>query len=288
MRLSSVLLSMFLLVGCYTHVEPGHVGIQVESCGNGGVVPDPVGVGYHGVGPCTTIIEYPTFMQSVIWTHNIHEGHPVNEEITFSNADQMQIAADISLAYTIDPTKAPAFYSKFKADSLDSFTHGFLRNLAREKFDEVAGKFKIEAIMGDNSAFLLEVRTKLQVELTPYGVNINQFGFVGAPRPPAPIIEAINLKLAATQKAIQIENELRQSEAEAKKHIAQAEGIAKAGVAEAKGQAESKKIAADAEAYANRQITSSITPTLIEYRKAARWDGKLPQVTGANAMINLK
>lgn len=270
----AALLMLTTTTGC-THVEQGHVGIQVDSCG--GTAPFSVGPGYHGVGACTTIIEYPVYMQTAVWTANRDEGHPTNEEITFTNADQMQVAADISIAYQLDPERAPAFYAKFRADNLDTFTHGFLRNLAREKFDVAAGKYRIEQIMGDNAGFLKEVRTSLQADLTPYGITIHQFGFVGAPRPPHSVIDAINSKATATQKALQIELELKQAEAEARKHVAQAEGKAQA-----------MKIEADAQAYANQKLASSLSQVLVNYRQIEKWDGKLPQVSGgANTLLNL-
>ncbi len=275
--------------GCFTHVDAGHVGVEVTSCGDSpGINPKPVPVGYHGTGACTDIIQYPTFMQSAVWTQKLTEGAPADESISFTNADQMSISADISLAFTLDPEKVPTFYGKFKADTLGAFTHGFLHNLAREKFDHAAGKYKIESIMGDNSAFLTEVREELQKEVLPYGVIINQFGFIGAPRPPETIITAINLKLQATQKSIQVENELRQSQAEAKKWVAKAEGEALAEITKAKGDAEARRINADAEAYGNQKIASSLSAVLVEYRKIERWDGKLSQVSGGSAMIQMK
>lgn len=267
-----VILCVLVATGCQTHIEPGHVGVLVDSCSGGGVKPDPVGVGYHSTGPCTTIVEYPTYVQTAVWTKNPNEGHPTNEEITFTNADQMQIAADISLAYQLTPSKVPAFYSKFRADNLDGFTHGFLRNLAREKFDTAAGRYRIEQVMGDNAAFLSEVRTSLQKDLDPYGIVITQFGFIGAPRPPQSVIDSINAKATATQKALQIELELKQSEATARKAVAQAEGEAKA-----------LRLRADAEAYANERVSKSLSGVLVDYERIKKWDGKLPQVAGGGS-----
>lgn len=269
------LLMTMTTTGCYTHVDPGHVGVLIRSCGDAaGVDPKPLGVGYHDTGACTSIVQYPTFVQTAVWTKNPNEGHPMNEEITFTNADQMQVAADISLAYQVDPDKVPAFYSKFRADDLDGWTHGFLRNLAREKFDTAAGKYRIEQIMGDNATFLKEVRDDLQRDLTPYGIQLTQFGFIGAPRPPENVIAAINAKATATQKALQIELELKQSEAEARKHVAQAEG-----------EAQAIKVKADAQAYANQKLASSLSQVLVNYRQIERWDGHLPQVSGGGAML---
>lgn len=270
--------ALLLIAGCYTHVDAGHVGIIVDSCSGAGVEVQIADVGYHSTGPCTRIIEYPTYVQTAVWTKSVDEGHPVNEEITFTNADQMQIGVDISLAYQLDPQKAPAFYKKFRADVIDTWTHGFLRNLARDKFDNIGGRYKIENIMGDNAAFLTEVRASLQKELDPFGVTLSQFGFIGAPRPPQSVINSINAKAEASQKTLQIELELKSSQAEARKHVAQAEG-----------EAASTRLKADAQAYANQKLSSSLTPTLLEYKRIEKWSGNLPQVQGGGAsMIQLK
>src|SRR5262245_3916597 len=87
----------------------------------------------------TSIYEYPTYVQTAVWSASPTEGNAVNEQITFTNADQMTISADISLAYHLLPDKVPSFYVKFRSDDLTTFTHGFLRNLARDSFDRHAG-----------------------------------------------------------------------------------------------------------------------------------------------------
>lgn len=270
--------------GC-TRIDAGHVGIVVNLAGDQrGVQELPAQTGRVWYNPFgTQVFEYPTFVQTAVWTKDVHEGRPVNEEITFTNSDSMQFAADISIGYHLERDKVPAFYVKFRSDDLDSFTHGFMRNLAREKFDTVAGKYKLDQIMGDNAKFMAEVRASLQNDLDPIGVVIDQFGFIGAPRPPESVIASINAKNAATQKAMQVENELRQSEAEAKKLVARAEGEAKAEVARAKGDAEARRIRADTEAYANQTVAKSLTPLVIEYWRVTKWNGQMPQVTGGNS-----
>jgi regulator of protease activity HflC (stomatin/prohibitin superfamily) len=227
----------------------------------------------------TDVLEYPTFVQTAVWSHNPNEGHPTNEEITFTTRDSMQVSADISIAYQLESGKVPNFYVRFRSADIDNFTHGFMRNLAREKFDNAAGHYSIEQIMGDNATFLKEARDALQKELTPVGVDIQQFGFIGAPRPPQQVIEAINLKVQATQIALQKQIEITQAEADAKKRIADADGYAKAGL-----------IRAEAEAMANRKIAESLTPTLVQYKQLDKWDGKLPQVqsgSGSGVLFNI-
>lgn len=277
--LAVLCLSMTGCGGC-TRVSPGYVGVKSTLAGTGRGLSDvavgPAWVYYNAF--TESVMEYPTFVQTAVWTHNVNEGHPVNEEITFTSKEAMQIAADISLAYSLQADRVPAFYIKFRSDDLASFTHGFLRNLAREKFDNVAGRYSVEQIMGDNGPFVGEVRLSLQHELDPIGIKLEQFGFIGAPRPPEAVIQSINAKAQAVQLGIQKQNEVVQAQADAQKAIAQAEG-----------QASSLLKVAEAQAAANKKLSESISPAFIEYKKLEKWDGHLPQVqgTGGGFMIGL-
>ena len=270
-----VLIVMMMFFGC-TRVGPGYVGIKVSMAGTSrGVDAYPATTGWVFYNRMTeSVFEYPTFVQTAKWTRDPNEGHPVNEEITFTNKDSMLISADISLSYTLRSEKVPAFYVKFRSDDLDKFTHGYLRNVARDMFNETAGKYSIEQIMGDNGPFLAEVRQKLQAQVDAIGVVIEQFGLIGAPRPPDAVIGSINAKVQAQQIALQKQNEIMQAEAEAKKAVAVAQGEANAKIAVAEG-----------EAKANQLLSGSITPVLLEWQKLRiqqqaidKWNGVRPQV----------
>lgn len=265
-----IALSATVNSGC-TRIDPGHVGIQVDLYGKDrGVQSYPLVTGMVWYNPVsTTVFQYPTFVQTAVWTKSTTEGKPINEEITFTTGDQMRVEADISLAYHLLSEKVPAFYVKFRSDDLNIFTHGFLRNLAREKFDNSGGRYKIEQIMGDNAPFLKEVRDTLQKELEPIGVELDQFGFIGAPRPPQQVIDQINEKVGAVQSAIKVENQVREARAQAEKVVAKAEGDAKA----------------------NQILTNSITQTLLEWQRLQlqgeaikKWNGQLPQVNGSSTV----
>jgi regulator of protease activity HflC (stomatin/prohibitin superfamily) len=268
------------LTGCGTTVNPGYVGIQVDYYGKDkGVQSYPVVTGRVWYNPITTaVLEYPTFVQTAKWTRSLNEGAPVNEEITFTNADGMSVAADISVSYHLEMEKVPAFYVRFRSDDLNVFTHGFLRNLARDKFDSHGGRFRIDQIMGDNAQFVRDVRADLQTELDAIGVRIDQFGFIGAPRPPQQVIEAINAKVHANQLALQKQNELVQVQADAAKQVANAEGYAK-----------SLLVKGEAEATYNKKLADSMSERLIEKWKLDKWNGVLPTVTGgAMPILNVK
>lgn len=276
--LSSIIVSMAIAAtGCgMDRIGPGYVGIKVNMAGSDKGVSDLTAqTGWVFYNPISTsIFEYPTFVQNVVWTHKLDEGANANEEITFSNADQMQIAVDLNLSYQLNVQKIPSFYVKFRNDSLPTFSSGFLRSAVRDALNNVGGKYHIEQIMGDNAMFLMESRAVLQAELAPLGVEIVQFGLIGIPRPPPAVVEAINAKVHATQLSQQKENELMQVKADMAKEREKTDTYAR-----------NRTIAAEAEAEANRKIAASISPTLVDYMRANRWDGKLPQVTGSGGTL---
>src|ERR1700722_3426660 len=273
--------------GC-TRVRPGYAGIRIDLYGkNRGVEDYPLVTGMVWYNPFTeNIDEWPCFVQTASWCASKDEGSPKNEEITFNSKEGLVIAGDISLSYQLYQDKVPAFYVKFRSDSIDAFTHGFLRNVARNAFNEVAQTMGVEEIYGaGKEALLKEVTKRVNAQVEEFGIHIEQLGFIGAMRLPQNVVDAINAKIKATQDAIRVENELRQASAEAKKKVATAEGEAQSQVARAEG-----------EAKANDLLAKSITAEIITWRKLqiaqetiAKWDGKRPNVegTGANLLFTL-
>lgn len=286
MKKNSKLRTAIVAAGCVTmtgcggcaRVSAGYVGVKSTLTGTDRGLSDvAVGPAWVFYNPFTaSVFDYPTFMQTAVWTQDTSEGKPLNQEITFTSKDSMQVSMDISLSYTLSPEKVPAFYLKFRTDDLDTFTHGFLRNVARDAVNEAAGNYAIEQIMGDNAQFIAKAKGNLQAAVLNYGVKIEQFGVIGAPRPPKGVMDSINLKVQANQLAQQKQNEVLQATADAQK-----------AVAVAKGQADAVTINAEAQAAANRKLSDSLTTNFIEYQKMLHWDGHLPQVTGSNALINL-
>ena len=221
------------------------------------------------------MIQFPTYVQTVKWTRNVNEGHPINEEMGFNSKEGMEIFADVSLSYAIDPQKAPDFYIKYRDSDLDRFTHGILRDIVRNSLNEVASTYNVEDIYGERKAqFLNKVQTMIEQKVSPVGVGVQQFGFIGAPRVPQVIANSITAKAQAVQEAERARNELATTQAEAAKKIAQADGEAKSLVTIAKGEAD-----------ANRIRQSSLTPQLLELRRIEnnralieKWNGQLPTV----------
>ena len=260
-----------------TRVDAGYVGVEINLAGTQrGAADIPIRTGWVFYSPLRTqVIEFPTFVQTVKWTRDLNEGHPINEEMGFNSKEGMQIYCDVSLSYAIEPSKVPEFYVKYRVNQLDGFTHGILRDIVRNSLNEIASTYNVEDIYGVRKAeFLQKVQDMIQAKVTPVGVGIQQFGFIGAPRVPDVIAQSITAKARAVQEAERARNELAMTQAEAAKKIAEAEGDAQSQITRAKGEAE-----------ANRIRQSSLTPQLLELRRLEiqhamvdKWNGQLPTV----------
>ena len=58
-------------------------------------------------------------------------------------------------------------------------------------------------------------------------------------------------------------------------------------ITNAEAEAQKTSIAAEAQAEANRKLAESLSDTLIDYQKIQKWDGKLPTVSGGNALVSI-
>ena len=268
-----------------TRIDAGHVGIEINLAGSQRGASDiPIRTGWVFYSPLKSqIIQFPTYVQTVKWTADLNEGHPVNEEMGFNSKEGMEIKSDVSLSYAIDGQRVPEFYVKYRIADLDLFTHGILRDIVRNSLNEVASTYTVEDIYGEKKAqFLREVQAMIESKVAPVGVSVQQFGFIGAPRVPAVIANAITSKEQAIQESERAKNELATIQAEAAKKIAAAEGDAKSQVLRAQGEADSNRI---------RQ--SSLTAQLLELRRLEneralidRWNGQLPTVeSGQNGLL---
>jgi regulator of protease activity HflC (stomatin/prohibitin superfamily) len=251
-------------------IEPGYAGIKINRLVNKGITRENIVTGFIFYNPIqSSIVVYPTFIQRVAWTHDKAEGKAVNEELTFNTKDSVPVNIDVAVSYQLESARVPEFYTKFRADNIDSFTHGFLRDTTRNIVANIGSEYNFDDVNGSKKEeFLQRVGKNLNETVHQYGVNIQQFGLIGSLRPPQALLEAVNAKTQAIQKSIQVENEVRAAQAEAKKKIAIAEG----------------------EAAANRALASSLEPRLLEWERLkimrdqiGKWNGKMPDVLASGS-----
>ncbi len=267
---------LVLLPTMITYVNPGYVGIVIHRAG-GGVDPVPLGPGLHLKNPLTTgIEEYPVFMQTLVLSKNPVEGSPANEEINVNSQEGQPISLDVSMSFELDPAKAPALYSTFRRDIM-AIQHGYVKQSIRQALQEVIGNEEIAAVIGPKKAEAVnETQALIEKRLMQYGIVVKQFTINELRAPPA-VIEAINQKNVMQQQSLTAQNELQKNT-----FNAQGDSI------KAAGQAKAILSLAESQARANELLSRSITPNLVQYEMAKRWDGKMPQVTsGAMPLLQL-
>jgi regulator of protease activity HflC (stomatin/prohibitin superfamily) len=272
--IAALVVALVLLPTTFTYVNPGYVGIEISRIGNG-VSRDPLQPGIKIRNPLTTdIVEYPIFMQTMTLTKDGDNGS--HGQINVNSAEGQPISLDVSMSFELDAAKVPMLYTRFRKD-IEQIQSVYVTSTIRMALQEVMGSEQITDILGPKKAEVVQkAQDLLTKRLTPDGIMVRQFT-INELRPPQSVIAAINEKNVMQQQALTAQNQLQKQEFEARGAAIQAEGRAKAILAEAEAQAK-----------ANRLLSESITPTLVQYEMTKKWNGQMPQVTGgAMPMIQL-
>lgn len=261
----------------YERIEPGYVGVSVTKCSGGGVAKEPIPSGiYWRELFCEDVVEYPISMQNLIL-----QGA---EAIVVNSSEGLGVEVDIALNFTLDSAKVPDIYAKWRAD-IESISHKYIRQTIREGLQLTFAKYTAEELYSTKKETARgEVEEYVVTKLLPEGFLLSQLT-VNRIQPPPAVIEAINQKVAMVQQAQRSEQEVRKKEAEAAQKVAEAKGQAESVKVAAEGEAESIRLRAEAQAKANKILMESLTPSLIEYEKMRKWDGKLPTFTGGGVPL---
>ena len=268
------LVVLLALPSMFVYINPGNVGIVIHKLG-GGVDRTPLGQGLHFRNPLTTgIEEYPVYMQTLVLTKSGASGS--NDEINVNSVEGQPVSVDVSLSFELDASKTPALYTTFRTH-IEQIQHGYVKQAIRQALQEVVGSEPIADMLGPKKAEVV-ARTQALIasRLAPYGFIVKQFT-INEVRAPAEVMAAINTKNVMQQQALTAQNELQKNMYNAQGDSIRASGRAMAILAEAQAQAE-----------ANRLLSASITPTLVQYEMTKKWNGQMPTVTGgATPLIQL-
>ena len=242
-----------------------------------------LGVGRYWIGWNQELYLFPTFQQTAAW-----QGQREHGAFQFQSREGLSLSADVSLSFTVNPNMVSVLFQKYRK-GIEEITNVYLYNMIRDVMVQAASSRTAESMYGDGkSDFLAEINQLVREKMQPIGINIDYIAIVGNVWLPRNVKAAIDEKVKAGQLAAQRETEVATAKAEADKTVATAEG-----------EARSKKEIADATAYAilteakaqeeaNRILAKSLTPELIQYNMATKWNGVLPSVTsGAVPFLNL-
>lgn len=272
-----VLMIMLVGMSC-TRIDAGYIGLKVDMMGEGKGSVTEIPPGYQlALNPSVSYFSFPQFTQTYKWTEGKDDTSPNDEAIRFQTSEGLQITADVGISFAVSKEKgaATSIYLKYRR-GVEELIDSVIRNKVRDTFMIHGSRYTADQIIGDRKGdLLLSVEKDVKNYFLPE-IEIASLSWLSSPRPPQSVIDALNLKVQATQLAMQKENEVRTAKAEADK-----------AVESARGRAESVTIEATAQAKANKLLSDSMTDRLIQAKYIEKWDGKLPTVQSGSGGANI-
>ena len=262
--IAAVLMIVGSTSGCTTHVDAGNVGVLIDSC-SGKIDEKPLPVGWHSTGMCTSIVEYPIYQQTAIWSKNPHEGSPGDESISVQADGGLPVSLDIALTYSIIPEAAPKIYNTYHQTTLEQLGDTILRQIVRAHVQQVAAKYSAQDLISSKKEEARAATERLIADhVSKIGFNVAQLSF-SEMRVPESIRNSIEAKVSMAQKTAEMQAGIARAAAEGKQHVATTAAAA-----------EQLRLSSTAQAAANDRIARSLTPLMLQYLLIQKWDGKLP------------
>lgn len=190
--------------------------------------------------------------------------HKVITDAASASSDLQDVALSVALNYHIIPDKANVVYQTIGMD----FKERMIDPAIQEVMKAVSARYTAEELITKRPAVSSEMQESLTKRLLPSNISVDAFSIVSFSFSKI-FTDAIEAKQTAEQNALKAKRDLDRILVEADQTIA----------------------AATAEAEALRLQKMNISPDLIELRKIEanlkaieKWNGILPQVTGAGAV----
>lgn len=273
-----IILFIAMIIGTFAaivkvyYINPGNVGVLIYKGGQNekGVSDTPLTPGWGFRKLFTeSVEEYPTFLQTAIWTKSNTEGDKEDQSITANSKEGVPVNIDVSISYTLEPLKVPDIYVKYRS-SIENIQKTYLRQSVRQEIQNVFGSYSVEEIYGPKKQEMASlIQAALLNGVGKDGFNFQQFT-INEVRLPGNIMVSINKKIQAGQQALEAEQTLKKIQVEAEQRIAEAKGNAEARITNAKAEAEAIKIQAEA-------IQSQGGSDYVQLKAIEKWNGSVPQ-----------
>lgn len=238
-------------------VPPGHVGVVVQL---GQVQPNTLPPGaYFRPFLIQNVIDFETRVRP----HNFRE-------IDAASREYQSVKLTGTLNFAIDAQQADDLYQRVGLD----FAGRVIDAAFSDTIKEIIPRFAVTEILAKREDIRVQTKDKLATLLGRYGILVEDVYLTDISFSQE-YTQAIEQKQVAQQLVEREREVLAQKRIQAEQSEVEAMGHARAEVARAQGAAE-----------ANRLLTQSITPELIEYQRVQKWDGRMPLYQGnANVML---
>ena len=277
-KFMAIFVAFLVAVGavlCTERVHTGYVGVVYSAKG---VEQQTISQGWHFMSPLKHVSEFPITQQRVVFS-NAPSDYGTKEHADWhidAPANGGTIAINLTVNYNFLPEHAVELYTKFGGMDGESLMESKIQNDIIAYVKEVTPQFSVMQIYSDdragvNTAITNYLNEKLTAE---YGINVSSALIVDA-QPDDTLMQKIRAKEQAKQDAeiAELNKQTALAQAETDKVKAQTE-------------ADVKMIEAQAEADANKVLSESITPELIQMKEAeARLKHGWITVQGADTVV---
>lgn len=292
-----LVLGLFCGIACLEKVPAGYVGVVYNM--NGGVDGEVLTQGWHLVAPTKKVTTYSIGLEQSYLTSEKKGDSPNDESFSIPTSDGKTVKVNLEFSYRFDETRVAETFVMFKGKSGETIKDTFIKPKVVAWTQEVSANYPVTDIFGDKRTEInAELDVYLREKFNQYGIIIDTVNFtdISVDEETAAAIqkkvtaqqelELATIEAQTAQIQAQKEKDVARIAAEKDKEVAQIE--AEKALIEANAQAEVVRIAAEAEAEANREIAASLTTELIEKIKYEQWNGVLPTVSGASALVNIE
>ncbi len=233
-------LGALLFLGSMVVVVPvGHVGVK-ELFGK--VDGDPLMSGMHLINPLKRVHEMEVRTRNYTMSSVHSEGQRQGDDsIQVIAGDQLIVRLDVAVLYSLRPEACPTIYTSIGMDVDEKIVRSEIRTALR---DGAAAFSASDLYTTKRQAFVERVDKTLRASLTNRGIVLEQVLLRNVALPDQ-ITRAINDKLAADQEAQKMAFVLLKEKQEAERKRIEAEGVANA----------------------QRIMSQSLTPQIIEYQR---------------------
>lgn len=277
-KFMAIFVAFLIAVGvvlCTERVHTGYVGVVYSAKG---VEQQTISQGWHFMSPLKHVSEFPITQQRVVFS-NSPSDYGTKEHADWhidAPANGGTIAINLTVNYNFLPEHVIELYTKFGGMDGESLMESKIQNDIIAYVKEVTPQFSVMQIYSDdragvNTAITNYLNEKLTAE---YGINVSSALIVDA-QPDDTLMQKIRAKEQAKQDAeiAELNKQTALAQAETDKVKAQTE-------------ADVKMIEAQAEADANKVLSESITPELIQMKETeARLKHGWVTVQGADTVV---
>lgn len=263
-------------VASLERIEAGEVGVVYSM--KDGVQDELLQQGVHFINPLLKVNEFPVSQQQLVLSNNPADYNRDSHADWHVDApaDGGMVKLNLTVNYNFIPEKVTSLYERFRGMDGDTLVENMVQNSIIAYIKEVTPRFSVMDIYSTKRAEVGQaiteyLNTKLNEE---YGINIASALIIDVQ-----LDETLMQKIQAKEQAKQ---DAEKAELDKQTAIAQAE----TDKVKAQAKADVAIIEAEAEAKANRLISESITPELIQMKEAeARMEHGWVEVQGASSVV---